>query len=255
MAERRPVAVPKPASSILLIRDGQRGVEVLMTERAMTMKFAPGAFVFPGGKVDRQDKSFWRWQGRTTGAKAYRDLPYRVAALRELYEEAGVLHMEEPVGDAHLVHRIPARVPFSRVLEIAGGLLDTASLVPFAHWVTPEPMPRRFDTYFYLAAHKGQAARHDGSEAVSMKWVSPRQLLADWEAERTPLMFPTRLNLMKLARASTVTQALLDARRASVVRTLPEVNMRDRGVRLTIDAATGYGVTEATEREVNVERP
>lgn len=222
-----------------------------MTERARTMKFAPGAFVFPGGKVDRQDTGHWRWQGRTTGAGVTRDLAFRVAALRELYEEAGVLHTDQPIPDL----RLSSRLPFRRVMEMAGGLLDTASLVPFAHWVTPEPMPRRFDTYFYLAAHRGQIARHDGSEAVSLRWVSPRRLLADWEADRTPLMFPTRLNLMKLARASTVTQALLNARRAQVVRTLPIINMGQGQVRLTIGQDTGYGVTQATERELAVEKP
>ncbi len=248
MDQSRKIAVPKPASSIMVIRDGQGGLEVLMIERAKTMKFAPGAFVFPGGKVDKADMQGWRWQGITTGRSAMRDFAYRVAALRELYEEAGIL----------LTDRAPKRtltpaVPFATMVRNAGVRLDISNMVPFAHWVTPEPMPRRFDTYFYLAPHNGELAVHDGNEAISFRWVSPRRILDDWENDRIPLMFPTRLNLMKLARAATVNEAMRQARRAKVIRTLPVVHMQEGGVSLSIDPATGFGVTAATPKELSVE--
>ena len=183
-----------PAASIILVRDGKAGLEVLMTERAKTMRFAPGAFVFPGGKVDKSDEQNWRWQGITTGRGVFRDFALRVAALRELYEEAGILQINH-VRRACLV----TGLPFSDLVRYSGGKLDIAGMVPFAHWVTPEPMPRRFDTHFYIAAHNGQVAKHDGTEAISLRWVCPRRLLQDWEDDRVPLMFPTRLNLTKLA--------------------------------------------------------
>lgn len=248
MTVHRRIAEPKPASSILLVRDGMGGLEVLMIERAKTMKFAPGAFVFPGGKVDPSDTRNWRWQGLTTGRLPYRDFPLRVAALRELYEEAGIL-----LTDKLPRQSLAVAAGFQHMLRKARVRLDIASLVPFAHWVTPEPMPRRFDTHFYLAAHNGQNVEHDGNEAISFRWVSPRKILTDWENDRIPLMFPTRLNLMKLARAATVNEALRQARRAPVVRTLPVVDMSGGGVELTIDPATGYGVTAATQKELSVE--
>ncbi len=225
-----------------------RGLEVLMIERAKTMKFAPGAFVFPGGKIDASDTVNWRWQGRTSGRGAMRDFPFRVAALRELFEEAGILLL-----DGHAKHQPLASAPFDRLIERTGRKLDVANLVPFAHWVTPEPMPRRFDTYFYLAAHNGEQAMHDGNEAISFRWVSPRALLDDWENDRIPLMFPTRLNLMKLARSSSVADAFRRARQANVVRTLPVIDRQPGRVHLTIGAETGYGVTMASEKEIAFE--
>ncbi|MBL4638901.1 MAG: hypothetical protein JKY57_00045, partial [Kordiimonadaceae bacterium] len=125
----------------------------------------------------------------------------------------------------------------------------------FAHWVTPETVPRRFDTHFFIAAHNGQTAQHDGNEAISLRWVNPQVLLNDWEADKVPLMFPTRLNLIKLARANTVAEALEQARNTPLVRTMPIVNLDENGVSVTIDKAAGYGVTKASLRELNVEKP
>lgn len=232
----------------MVVRDGPSGLEVLMIERAKTMKFAPGAFVFPGGKVDRSDQQNWRWQGLTTGRGVMRDFAYRVAALRELFEEAGIL-----LTDRQYSGRLAVAAPFATMLRQARVKLDIAGMVPFAHWVTPEPMPRRFDTHFYLAPHNGDEAMHDGNEAISFRWVSPRKVLNDWEEDKIPLMFPTRLNLMKLARASTVNEALRQARRTKVIRTLPVVDMSKEGVSISIDPATGYGVTAATPKELSVE--
>lgn len=237
-----------PASSILLVRDGAEGLEVLMVERAKTMRFAPGAFVFPGGKVDAEDSDPVIWETLTNNDAPLDDLAYRVGALRELYEEAAVLLTAGEQG-ANVSGNIVA------ALKALGEQLDVDNLVPFAHWVTPETMPRRFDTYFYLARHNGQEAIHDGDEAVSLRWVRPSNLLEDWDKDQVPLMFPTRLNLMKLARANSVDEALEQARSADVVMTMPSVKRTDSGVRVSITDASGYGVTEATEKELRVERP
>lgn len=240
-------AEPKPAASVVLVRDGENALEVLMIERAKTMKFAPGAFVFPGGKVDDADADEAIWDELTNDTTLVKDVPYRIAALRELYEEASVLITE--CGEAG--SDVP--IEFRAKLEAEGLRLDVSSMVPFAHWVTPEPMPRRFDTYFYLVAHNGQKVQHDGNEAISYKWVSPHKLLHDWENDRVPLMFPTRLNLMKLARAGSVAEAMEQANNSPVVKTLPVIAQSPEGIRLTIDPACGFDVTEATERELRVE--
>ncbi len=243
------IAEALPAASILLIRDSIDGLEVLMMERAKTMRFAPGAFVFPGGKVDADDCDHAQWLELSNTAEVCDDLHYRVAVLRELYEETSVLLLESSVGSVDVGRS------FQECLAATGSRLDTESLVRFAHWVTPETMPRRFDTHFYLAAHNGLDAIHDGDEAVSLRWVTPKKLLNEWDADLVPLMFPTRLNLLKLARASTVDEAMEQARKARVVRTMPVVGHTAEGVSVSIDATSGYGATTATEKELRVERP
>ncbi|PCI64450.1 MAG: hypothetical protein COB37_01130 [Kordiimonadales bacterium] len=248
MSDERPIATPLPAASILLVRDGERSLEVLMMERAKTMRFAPGAFVFPGGKIDTSDGDVDVWADLTNGDAGAEDAAFRIGVLRELYEEAAVLLTVE-------ANSLDPDLEFSAALTAEGACLNVADIVPFAHWVTPEPLPRRFDTHFYIAAHNGQEAKHDGVEAVSLRWVCPKVLLADWDNDRVPLMFPTRLNLMKLARAETVAEALKQARESVVVRTLPVVAQGSKGVKLTIDAASGYGVTTATSKELKVETP
>ncbi len=235
---------PRPAASILLIRDGHNGLEVLMTERAKTMKFAPGAFVFPGGKVDKQDENLNEYTTEVTPAA---DTSFKIAVLRELYEEANIFYTagdtDVDVSDIDLVS----------ALKLHNEKLATDKLVEFAHWVTPEPMPLRFDTYFYIAPHNGQTAKHDDNEAVSLCWVSPHDLLEDWDNDKVPLMFPTRLNLIKLSRAKTVEEALNQAKNTPVVRTLPTIQVSSSGLSLTISEECGYGITKATPKELSVE--
>lgn len=248
MAVDGKIATPLPAASILLVRDGTTGLEVLMMERAKTMRFAPGAFVFPGGKVDQEDGDLEWWAGKTNASTCAEDFSCRVAVLRELYEEASVLLTQNSNKQPDVTRLFTDHFSEDNILDIEG-------LVPFAHWVTPETMPRRFDTYFYLAAHNGQKAVHDGDEAVSLRWVGPKKLLEDWGDDQVPLMFPTRLNLIKLARATTVKEALQQARETEVVRTMPTLGRDADGVSVFIDEASGYGVTRATEKELRIERP
>lgn len=202
---------PLPAASILLIRDTSNGLEVLMQERPKTMAFAPGAFVFPGGKVEESDNG----EGEHGAFKA--------AAVREVHEEAGVR-------------------------------LDPDGLVLFAHWVTPEVVSLRFDTYFYLAHDKhNQEIVPCAIETVSTHWVSPAAILRDWEDERVPLMFPTRLNLIKLARWDTVEEAMKAAIITPVFTVKLELKVVD-GVRTaTIPKEAGYGVTHASQLEMSIE--
>jgi hypothetical protein len=116
------------------------------------------------------------------------------------------------------------------------------ALVPFAHWVTPTFMPKRFDTYFYVAATPvGQLGRHDGSESVDSVWVDPDEAVTD---KRWTIIFPTRVNLQKLGKAKTVDDALSTARKTPVITVLPEVVTRPEGRFLTIPENAGYGKIE-----------
>ncbi|MCK0071010.1 NUDIX hydrolase [Kordiimonas laminariae] len=247
MANGQKIVTPLPAASVLLVRDGEAGLEVLMTERAKTMKFAPGAFVFPGGKVDVADSEPEFVERYTDSETSEQDVAFKVAVLRELYEEAGIYYS---VAERDTQ---PSGRKLVELLSENGDQLATSKLVHFAHWVTPEPIPRRFDTHFYIVPHNGQTAKHDGNEAISLRWVSPRAILDEWDHDKVPLMFPTRLNLMKLARANSVYEALKQAKDAEVVRTLPVIGMDENGMKLTISEECGYGVTQATMKEMAVE--
>ncbi|RMB08820.1 NUDIX hydrolase [Eilatimonas milleporae] len=259
--EETQAPVPLPAASILLVRDGAAGLEVLMIRRAEHLRFAPGALVFPGGKVDVADARKSHWRSRITDTVWRADMHLRIAALRELWEETGIAYLESRQrgrAAARMQAAVQGRSHGSGWPPHAGmDRLHTRALIPFAHWVTPKGVPRRFDTHFYLApATRYMQVRpsHLLGEAVSADWSSPAALLADWELDRARLMFPTRLTLMKLARAHDVNQALSMARQDPVVRTEPVINRgRDR-VEVTIPEDAGYGVTAADPRDLAVER-
>lgn len=256
--QSRPPA-PLPSATIMLLRDGAGGLEVFMVKRHYRIDFASGALVFPGGKVDPPDHDpalAARCGGIPDGGKD--TLRYRVAGIREAFEECGVLLARERDGGAVLPgarqgdigRRYRAAVAAGEitmleVVERENLILDTDGLVTFAHWVTPELLPKRFETFFYLAPMPGDhAARHDGSESVDSCWIRPGDALADAAAGEVVIVFPTRLNLEKLARADTVSAALELARTEPVVTVMPTPVQTREGVMLRIPADAGYTTTE-----------
>jgi len=251
---------PVPAATVLLVRDAAAGLEVFMVQRHHRIDFAGGATVFPGGKVEPGDADpglaahCAGVEGLAAEARAL-----RVAALRELFEECAVLLARSPGADellpfarlADLLKRYRGEVQAHRLsigqlaraerLELACDLL-----VPFAHWITPEGMPKRFDTHFFLVqAPPEQFAAHDGTESVDSTWIAPAQALADADAGRRSIIFPTRMNLAKLARSRSAAEALAAARSGRVVTVLPRVERGPSGAVLRIPADAGYDVTEA----------
>jgi hypothetical protein len=119
-------------------------------------------------------------------------------------------------------------------------------LVHFAHWITPAGMPKRFDTHFFLvAAPPDQFAAHDGTESVDSTWISPRRALSDADAGKRTVIFPTRMNLAKLARSERVQDAIEAARASRVVTVLPRVERGPDGLVLRIPAEADYGLVEA----------
>lgn len=249
---------PRPASTVLLLRDGPGGIEVLMVTRNVASDFASGALVFPGGRVDAADGGPAMLSccrdvaGSDPGAMAF-----RVAAVRETFEEAHLL-LGRRLGGSRLlaageVERLEAAAAarFGRPAQFAdlldGGEVELATelLVPFAHWITPVGPPKRFDTHFFLApAPADQVAAHDGREAVETVWISPQQAIAESEARRVTLVFATRMNLAKLGRSRTVAEALAAARADTIVTVCPELVEAPEGKLLRIPAAAGYGITE-----------
>ncbi len=254
-----------PASTVLLLRDGPQGLEVFMVVRHHQIDFAAGAMVFPGGKVHGDD-SRPAVRARTDGADGLDDtaLALRVAAIREAFEECGVL-LARPDGAPRLVSSAEA-VPLDScrqrleqgVLGIADFLeqaklrLAADVLVPFAHWITPVFVPKRFDTVFFLAAAPAdQVAAHDGGESVDSVWVRPADALAAADRRERTIIFPTRLNLMKLAESNRVAEAVDRARRTPIVTVVPVLDNSSGKAILRIPAEAGYAITQATVEELS----
>lgn len=242
-----PPAVPaRPASTVLLLRDGAAGLEVFMVVRHREIEFAGGALVFPGGRVEEADGALAG--GDPLGA-------FRAAGIRETFEECGVL-LARGRGEAEMVraerllavadrhHAALLRNDRSLPEMLAAEDLEPAMdvLAHWAHWVTPASRSKRFDTHFFLAAAPpDQLAVHDGLESVDSIWIAPAQAVAEADAGRRRLVFVTRKNLEKLARHATVADALAAARSAEVVRVQPEMVRAGEGWRMRIPAEADYG--------------
>jgi 8-oxo-dGTP pyrophosphatase MutT (NUDIX family) len=253
-----PIDVPaRPAATALILRDGRDGIEVFMVVRHHEIDFASGALVFPGGKVDADDADT-AWDGLVAAAPADGlARSFAVAALRETFEEAGIL-IARPRGsdglvDAGEAHRIVlanraggASTRFIDLIRGADLTLAMDLLVRFAHWITPVGLPKRFDTHFFLvAAPVGQAGAHDGSESIEGFWIRPADALRDAAEGRRSIVPATRLNLQRLSQSATVAEAVAAARAASVVTVMPKVRRNPDGSRtLQIPAEAGYGVSE-----------
>src|SRR5690242_3552786 len=250
--------VPRPAATVLLVRDGRAGIEVLMVTRNVASDFASGALVFPGGRVDTAD-------GAPTMLECCRAVPgvapdamaFRMAGIRETFEEARLLLARRRGVDRLMssgevdaleasVRTQSQHVPQLGDLVATGEIeLATDLMIPFAHWITPVDSPKRYDTLFFLApAPEDQVAAHDGREAVDAVWIAPEAAIAAADAKRATLVFATRLNLLKLSACRSVAAAMETARAASIVTVCPDVVETPEGTLLRIPPDAGYGVTE-----------
>lgn len=246
------------AATLLLLRDAAAGFEVLMITRHAETVFAGGAAVFPGGRLDPEDSDPTLLQRcRAVPSIETAQMALRVCAIRETFEEAGLLlarrrgedrllsGTELDTTQEELLLRLGHPADFTE-LVVEGGLeLATDLLVPYAHWITPVVRPRRYDTYFYLApAPAEQKARHDGHEAVDSIWIAPDQAAADGAAHRVKMIFATRFNLQKLARSTSSAAAFAAARADTIVTVTPEYRETPQGLMWCIPIEAGYGIAE-----------
>lgn len=241
---REPVAT-RPAATILLLRDGSDGLEVLMTRRSATASFAPGAYVFPGGALDAAD-------GGPEAATVMRarddqdadERRFAAAALREAFEELGVLlawrsGTGEPCmpSAATTLDRSPD-ADFYGQLERHGLELSVDRTGWLSHWITDRDLPRRFDVRFFVAPMpEGQQADADGAEQFEPVWVNPSAALARHERGEFSMIFPTIRTLRQLQRFVDVA-AVLEACRtqASVFTSCPRGGrLGGKDVRFTED--------------------
>jgi 8-oxo-dGTP pyrophosphatase MutT (NUDIX family) len=231
--------VPRPSTTVLLVRDGADGLEVLMVVRNAQAHFA-SALVFPGGVIDQEDADEVWLELIDGGADLdVAERARRIAGFRELYEETGVLLLDAP--DQRPQSGGPAA--FVDVVRQSGGRLDLSAMAPFAHWVTPERAAKRFDTHFRLCwITTEMIAISDGSETVSAEWLRPEQAISLGASGERRLLFPTKCQLDLLAQAQTVEAAVAEARARRIIPVMPALQKRPEGTFLTIPEEAGYPV-------------
>jgi 8-oxo-dGTP pyrophosphatase MutT (NUDIX family) len=253
------LAAPLPSSTVILLDEDARGegpFRVLMLKRHGSVTF-PGVHAFPGGVVDPSDTvapgaalpADQRWAGAPEGDDPTTAGPFWVAAVRELFEEVGVLLavrdgrlLEGPLGGDVLAlrDRLHARHGLADVLATIDAVPATHTLYAFARWVTPSANPRRFDTRFLIGRMPvAQEPCPDGTETESCSWYTPQAALAAYLAGEIELIPPTVRTLDDLARFASIEEALEHARMRAVVAARPEIENEGGAVTMRYPGVAG----------------
>ena len=250
---------PRPAATVVLLRERTPGFQLLLMRRNRSAGFVPGAYVFPGGRVDAQDADrllVSRLERVTPEAAAVRlglpdgDPPaiaYYLAAAREAFEEAAVLVArpggrflpDTTSGRAHLIrlrdHLLAGTMGFAETLDDLGVGIDGSALEYIAHWITPEAETRRYDTRFFAAlAPPGSRSAPDPREMTDALWLSPGEALDRHRAGRLPMIFPTIRTLEELSAFSTADAVLAHYRTRDIPAVMPALVRTEAGVRVSI---------------------
>jgi 8-oxo-dGTP pyrophosphatase MutT (NUDIX family) len=245
------VVQPRSSSAVVLLRDSSQGLEVFMVRRVIQSDFMPDVYVFPGGSVSKDDLAAEQTPHICTELTISASDPavrtalgsgVRAAAIRELFEEAGVLLAYQGTGvlavNAENVERFAAyRQAFN---ERKGSLVEMARteqlvlaierLNYFAHWITPEGMPKRFETHFFVTtAPAEQQAAHDQLETSEGIWITPTEALARSERNEFPLVFATIHQLRELTTFTSVAEALQATASTHVKTRMPVLSDRGDG--------------------------
>jgi 8-oxo-dGTP pyrophosphatase MutT (NUDIX family) len=260
------VTVPvRDAATVMLVRDGARGVEVFMLRRNLQSDFVGGAYVFPGGAVDDHDRHENLdpvCRGRSDAqASAQLDierggLAFWVAAIRECFEEAGVLlaydpsggiiRLDQPTVEARFVeHRRSVDAGERRLVEVCQDehlQLAVDCMYYFSHWITPEGAPRRYDTRFFVAAApEAQEPLHDDHEVIANLWIQPSDALERHRAGAFDLILPTYRCLQALERFERADDVLKAAAAIEQVPAmLPRIVEDQGGYRIVLPGDPGY---------------
>jgi 8-oxo-dGTP pyrophosphatase MutT (NUDIX family) len=259
-------ATPRDAATVMLLRPAAGGVEVLMLRRVAAMKFAPGAYVFPGGSVDPADYAAevgWHGPdpaefGARLGASAEMARALVCAAVRETFEEAGVLLAGAPGGglladpsgpswEADRAALTAGQLTLAELLSRRGLVLRADLLVPWARWITPEGEPRRFDARFFAAAlPAGQRATGHAAESDRIEWLRPADAIESARAGQLSMLPPTATTLHDFAVATAPAVAGEDAvaailgRRPVIEPVVPRLVLEDGQAWLHVPDEVGY---------------
>ncbi|WP_374213341.1 NUDIX hydrolase [Crossiella sp. SN42] len=252
----QPPAEPRDSATVALVRDTDGGPEVFLLRRVLGMAFAGGMTVFPGGGVDKRDADTsvaWAgptpaWWARAFGCSAELARALVCAAVRETFEEAGVL-LAGPDADSVVADATPyadarqelveRKLSLAEFLTEAGLVLRADLLRPLGNWVTPPEEPRRYDTRFFLAAlPTGQRADGSTTEADHAAWQRPQDAIADWAARRSGLMPPTWVTLSQLAEHRSVRELLAAERQ--ITKITPRVVRRNGNLHVALPGDADY---------------
>jgi 8-oxo-dGTP pyrophosphatase MutT (NUDIX family) len=254
-------AVPRDAATVMVLRSLAEGVEVLMLRRVAAMKFAPGAYVFPGGSVDPADfGAEIGWQGPSPaefgarlGASAEMARALVCAAVRETFEEAGILLAGSPDGplaapsgpawEADRAALAAGTLTLAGLLLRRGLVLRADLLVPWTRWITPEGEPRRFDARFFVAALPvGQVVTGHEAESDHVAWLRPVAAIEAARAGEISLLPPTATTLQDFAAAVADGGGLADilATRPAIEPIRPSLLLEDGQAWLVLPDEVGY---------------
>jgi 8-oxo-dGTP pyrophosphatase MutT (NUDIX family) len=265
---------PRLASAVMLLRDttSGQGIEVFMVRRVIQSDFMPDVYVFPGGSVSKDDRAAELVDGLCAPIALSTEDPEertrlgsgtRAAAIRELFEEAGILlayqagkllAIPEQEVERFDVYRKAFNERRGSLVEMAHTehlTLATDLLEYFAHWITPEGMPKRFDTHFFLTtAPEEQQAAHDRLETSEGIWISPAEALTRFERKEFPLVFATIYQLRELAAFRSVQEALASTAKQLVPTRLPVLRREDGKTRVFLqeDFENAWDVPEHMTR-------
>lgn len=261
----------------MLVRDADPGgLQVLMLRRNARSVWVANAYLFPGGAVDAADGSeeIGALSSGRDDAEASRLLgiehggrDYFVAAVRECFEEAGILlaatdgaalsFAEPAIAERFVEHRRrlnAGETTLAAICQAEGIELDLGRLAYFSHWITPEGAPRRYDTRFFVArVPADQDALHDDEEVVASTWISPADAVESHRAGKLDAMFPTLKNLEAIGRFSNTAEVMAAAAAAEVPAILPRITVEGEGVRIVLPGDPGY--EEATGLPPGMEFP
>ena len=234
-----------PAATLVVMREGSatapRPPELLVVERSAHMAFAGGAIVFPGGRIDEEDRALAEQLGRPEDAA-------KLTAIRETLEESAVAVALGPLDPARgpgLQAALLAGLPFAELLEREGLVPDLDALTPFARWMPAFRHARRFDTIFFLAAAPAGDWRPvpQPGECERSEWASAAELIERIDAGTGTAIFPTKRNLERLVRFASLAEATADAARHSLETIVPWIENRHGEPHVCIPDDRGYPVT------------
>jgi 8-oxo-dGTP pyrophosphatase MutT (NUDIX family) len=231
-----------PAATLVVWRDSDQDPEILVVERSARMAFAAGAIVFPGGRVDDADHTLAEMLGRPDAAA-------KITAIRETIEETAVVPAVSSPVNASLGRELQSALndgmDFGDLLAQHGLTLDLDAVTPFARWMPAFKQPRKFDTLFFLtAAPSGDwPPLPQEGECVAAEWATPAALLQRIERGQASAIFPTKRNLERLAKHSSLEAAIADARAHSLDTIIPWVEDIGGEPHVKIPEGRGYPVT------------
>jgi 8-oxo-dGTP pyrophosphatase MutT (NUDIX family) len=246
-------AAPRPAATAVLVRDGSHAPEMLLLKRHRTAGFVPGAYVFPGGRVDAEDGDAALLEMLGTVPRGA-EPAFWLAVVREVFEETGVLLARSPEGAACRDASVDDTLARWRealltndatlldVLRNERLLPDISRMVYCSHWVTPLAEPKRYDTRFFLAElPSGCAATIDEREMSDALWLTADDALAGFQRGELPMVFPTVKTIQMLQPFASVEQMLAAFRGADVPVILPRLVRTEDGVGIVVPRDDSIG--------------